>query len=780
MSDEELSPHPSSLSCSTVTVTKCQAALRTLQAFPFFAPTCLCREPQVDHECNSFRNFLFDHPCIFVINKEKDPYPIDALPTCNHALSVCQKDDSCIQIFEHFKSHCKVRDGKCHMEDREMCLESWSRIRLTPMFGCICPNNHMKKRCERIFTLVNHNPCLVRGVARWGLLQHLVSPWIRTEYRPSNYSAVEALFSKESSSSRSGSKQEEEASLSFQNTCDAALDSCRREPACKAALSSVTQYCSQSGCRKENCMQSLQAFYRTVDSHSSLEIAFCLCKKTKNLKDECLMAQELLHPVCAQQPQNNLIPTCHSLAHSCMDDPTCRIGLENYVQACAVDAVTKQCAGPPQVCRTAMLGILGTALRSNCACKGTDFSQLYDCMGWQRVLWFNPCVVESQRDFHARKNIASISVVVTEGSKSVGSTSISRLMSEANSKNNGITEHTTSLPPASLQATSPPTTAALPSVTTITRKLAALTVAPTTSTIRSTAFTVMVATSLSTSTTVATTTTTPRPSPTPPRYCVVPKPEQETQYIAEGDGRRIYREGEPDCSDVCQCGDGSLICNTICLERHPCQSDFATYNHDSPSYQAYRGRCLCYSGRFICMRPLPETYELPQGVFLFLGYSEADESLLKPLIKMEVQDAVSSLHNLLRRHVKPKTPCMLQLFSMSTENVILIAKLSDSNSTLTRNVNEEPNPSLLIKQKEECEGPLREISDMINNQHSIIHSHLLLSIFKMAEVDVVYPTANCASRPLILFTTIFKLSNSFLEPLFLSVTLFLIPILISS
>lgn len=42
---------------------------------------------------------------------------------------------------------------------------------------------------------------------------------------------------------------------------------------------------------------------------------------------------------------------------------------------------------------------------------------------------------------------------------------------------------------------------------------------------------------------------------------------------------------------------------------------------------------------------------------------------------------------------------MLQLFSMSTENVILIAKLSDSNSTLTRNVNEEPNPSLLIKQK---------------------------------------------------------------------------------
>ncbi|CAH2245051.1 jg17448 [Pararge aegeria aegeria] len=59
------------VACSTVTVTKCQAALRTLQAFPFFKPTCLCREPNVDPECNSFRDFLFDHPCVFVMKKGK-------------------------------------------------------------------------------------------------------------------------------------------------------------------------------------------------------------------------------------------------------------------------------------------------------------------------------------------------------------------------------------------------------------------------------------------------------------------------------------------------------------------------------------------------------------------------------------------------------------------------------------------------------------------------------------------------------------------------------------
>lgn len=49
---------------------------------------------------------------------EKDPYPIDALPTCNHALNVCQQERKCIKLFEDFKTHCKVRENKCRMEDR--------------------------------------------------------------------------------------------------------------------------------------------------------------------------------------------------------------------------------------------------------------------------------------------------------------------------------------------------------------------------------------------------------------------------------------------------------------------------------------------------------------------------------------------------------------------------------------------------------------------------------------------------------------------------------------
>nr|KAF7425586.1 hypothetical protein H0235_008024 [Vespula pensylvanica] len=135
-----------------------------------------------------------------------------------------------------------------------------------------------------------------------------------------------------------------------------------------------------------------------------------------------------MHPACAQRIEGADMPTCHSLAETCKKNEAYEqiftlkaflvkfsallsyldlyysclkmqqnykffgMRLEHYEQNCAVDSVTKKCAGPPSDCRKAMLGILGTELRSNCACKGTDFTQLYDCLGWQRLLWVNPCV----------------------------------------------------------------------------------------------------------------------------------------------------------------------------------------------------------------------------------------------------------------------------------------------------------------------------------------------------------------------------------------------------
>ncbi|KAK9723211.1 GDNF/GAS1 domain [Popillia japonica] len=636
------------VACSTVTVTKCQAALRTLQAFPFFKPTCLCREPHVDPECNSFRDFLFDHPCVFVLKKEKDPYPVDALPTCNHALSVCQQEQKCLKLYEDFKTNCKVRDNKCRMDDRDSCHESWSNLRRSPMFGCICPNNHMKKRCDRIFSMVNHNPCVASDNSSasfdYGLGNSIIeNPLvdaangqdahsnndhisvsvlnnkgkISTTTNVSQYDEDQELnlvghHQKYSSSSDHGRSDNEVTKIVFQSTCHVAMESCNNNYNCRMLLAPILHHCDISRCNRNSCMEALQAFYRKPSLPWNIEIAFCLCKKTDNKHDTCMIAQERLHPICAQRIEGAPQPTCLSLAEVCKESKECRARLEYYEQSCAVDSVTKKCAGSPSECRLAMLGILGTDLRTTCACKGTDMTQLYECLGWQRLLWVNPCVVESQKDFHMKK--AAEQALLTTTQHPITRTTPAR----ASYTLGRITVMTATEPP--LQTGENPIAEYLPQP-----------IIPTTTT---------------------TTSTTPIPTTTiPPKFCVVQRSPLPDQYIKEGTFKRIYHEDEFECSDVCECEIGEkLACKTICIDRMPCKTEFAFYNHAAPSYQAYRGRCLCYSGRFICMKPSPSDYNLPQGVYLFLGYSEVDErELNKNHTRVAVQDVVHVLQDFIKQ-----------------------------------------------------------------------------------------------------------------------------------
>ena len=68
--------------------------------------------------------------------------------------------------------------------------------------------------------------------------------------------------------------------------------------------------------------------------------------------------------------------------------------LHRYEQSCSQDPDTKSCAAPLPQCRDAMVEILGTDLRTNCACAGTagDFRELFECIEYQRLFWSNPCV----------------------------------------------------------------------------------------------------------------------------------------------------------------------------------------------------------------------------------------------------------------------------------------------------------------------------------------------------------------------------------------------------
>ncbi|XP_048510940.1 uncharacterized protein LOC105684340 isoform X3 [Athalia rosae] len=739
---------PELVACSTVTVPKCQAALITLQAFPFFKPTCLCREPHVDPECNSFRDFLFDHPCVYVL--KKDPFPVEPLPTCNHALSVCQRSKACIKLFEDFKTNCKARDGKCRMESRDACHDAWTQLRLSPMFGCICPNNHMKRRCDRIFSMVNHNPCVVKVISHpdnstsFELIEsQLENPLIDADHhdldalkqiplpgvhRRKIHHGKNHTTNDDNSAGRGAilpspvSEADGQriairpaATLTLTSTCHQAYSSCRNDPDCRTVMQPILNHCDLGSCARNSCMDAMQQFYRTAAELHTMEIAFCLCRKSDDKRDDCIVAQEKMHPVCAQRVEGVEMPTCHSLAEVCREDRACRARLEYYEQSCAVDSVTKKCAGAPSECRRAMIGILGTELRSNCACKGTDLAQLYDCLGWQRLLWVNPCVVESQKDFHARRKQQHKQRTTTVVAPSTGV--------EENDADD-------LMEPEGVEPIPEPTQKTIVDVTESLETTTIVTTVPTT------------------------TSTTTTSSTIPPRFCVVQRPRQSHQYIREGRGKRLYRDDEPECSELCQCGEGEvLVCNTICVESSPCKTDFAFYNHAAPAYQAYRGRCLCYSGRFICMRPFPDAYSIPHGVFMFLGYSEADENLLRPHSNLTVLDAVSSLDSFMRQEVDNQTVCTLLLYNVTKENVIAVAKLrsettgpanASGNVRQTQNQVESQAQTLqqLMRIKDECAEMLRDLSNKINNKHHEVHTHPLLSIFKMAEVEVRLPLAS--------------------------------------
>ncbi|KAF0295448.1 hypothetical protein FJT64_007006 [Amphibalanus amphitrite] len=169
-----------SVACSTVTVTKCTAALRTLVAFQFFQPTCLCKEPRIDPECNKYRNLVFDHPCYTVKQKDKDPYPVHALPTCGYALDACRRQAHCSRLYDNFINSCDFRDNRCLMTNSRACYNAWNQLRLSPVFGCICPDS--TAACQQIFDLVHRNPCVVDVLAGgdWDASRRPVDPLLVT------------------------------------------------------------------------------------------------------------------------------------------------------------------------------------------------------------------------------------------------------------------------------------------------------------------------------------------------------------------------------------------------------------------------------------------------------------------------------------------------------------------------------------------------------------------------------------------------------------------------
>ncbi|CAL4092762.1 unnamed protein product, partial [Meganyctiphanes norvegica] len=179
-----------------------------------------------------------------------------------------------------------------------------------------------------------------------------------------------------------------------QTTCHVALDSCKRDAQCKPLLEELMVWCEHSHCEPDRCRYALQKFYDSVRIVRRLQVAFCVCRQN-DPNGECLTAMRQLHPTCAERHSDRGPSKCHKIAEQCRTNKLCREKLEDYEQKCAADAMTGKCSHKHRDCQQAVMNILGTELHATCVCKGTDFLHQHDCYTWQKLLWSNPCVIES-------------------------------------------------------------------------------------------------------------------------------------------------------------------------------------------------------------------------------------------------------------------------------------------------------------------------------------------------------------------------------------------------
>lgn len=196
---------------------------------------------------------------------------------------------------------------------------------------------------------------------------------------------------------------------------------------------------------------------------------------------------------------------------------------------------------------------------------------------------------------------------------------------------------------------------------------------------------------------------------------------------------------------------------------------------------------------------------LAGGVFLLLGYSAADEALLRPHTNLGVQDAVRALQQYVTTYInnqvspRPRAPLttLAPFVTYSNINCNSLRLLLYTDPMHTDSIQhdrgehyycrataarwqaegyrgaapgegeleflcfgiEKPqlpagcnliysctSPRLSVCLQDECTAILKTISHHINTEHNELQSHRLLSIFKMSEVDVVWPESTSAAR----------------------------------
>ncbi|KAK3864241.1 hypothetical protein Pcinc_030061 [Petrolisthes cinctipes] len=737
------------VACSTVTVSRCQAALRTLVQFSWFQPTCLCREPRLDPQCNAFRDLLFDHPCVFVNRKEVDLHPLQYIPTCEVAADICRHNRFCHDRLEAFRDACKFRDGRCRTRYREDCLTAWLQLRATPLLGCICPDG-LDKKCARLYSLVNENPCVgsgypgrVAAMSRVGA--SLGSPLTLLVPVPTAAATLLIISSHADPLYPLSNTHHHAQHLPPPNFYTGKASNPVMNVMLGSHLELVSSHCDAPYCNKEACRSSIQDIYKYLldNNHDlALKIALCVCRDSKeDSYSKCLRGQRRLHPPCAIMSESTSVSQCHNLGRDCRSDRVCRYRLEHYELSCAADTVTGRCAGQHQECTKALLGLLGSDLHTNCVCKGNAFQDISQCLAWKRLIWGNPCVVESQLTYHLTQVGLTHDMLLSSLTSHHDAQVDPRGENDPHHYGHGVPPH---LPPSQAGAKSTSSHYSQDGYVRYNSQddradeedrvavVEARKVAGSSSTSQSDHTLPNAAPAYPESTPIPHMTTVYIPPTTkrPERFCDVPDPQGGRPHvIEEHDSIRLYKGVEQECPQVCECViHGKTECRVLeCLEKRPCETGFTLYS------QINRGECVCYSGDFICQRPREEDFRLSTGLFLLLGFSKTEERILRPVNNGGAVEALVPLQILLRNVAASMgAECGVELIMEAGSNLVLQVYNVPPTGIIPSNYTD--NLPTLHQERERCLRPLSRVAHMFIHREPRIKHDVRLSLFKLAEV----------------------------------------------
>uniref|UniRef100_T1JMQ3 GDNF/GAS1 domain-containing protein n=1 Tax=Strigamia maritima TaxID=126957 RepID=T1JMQ3_STRMM len=243
------------------------------------------------------------------------------------------------------------------------CDRAWTKIQLTPVYGCLCHEDEDIEKCAKIYALVNSNPCVqpepppelyTASLTRAEEVTTLVAdvdatiPFPGFDYDTNESSeehkfnpVVSALhgelvghYSTHGHPNVIGATVDEphipalppdvfpSTAIKAKSTCPKAHEVCVEDMTCRVLLDNMLQVCDtmRAPCNRTECMGAIRNFYDLGNPDIIRSVAFCICRYNDIA---CLIQQRQLHPPCAQRPEVEL-PGCHQVAAQCQSSPDCR------------------------------------------------------------------------------------------------------------------------------------------------------------------------------------------------------------------------------------------------------------------------------------------------------------------------------------------------------------------------------------------------------------------------------------------------------------------------